>query len=174
MQAKDQALEIDRMTGYKPAREEIVNVMTKHGLTAKQAGYALATVAQPYASEQERAVAGGYAPTSHLSDGGRVLKSANTQRAIAKMTAERVRVKEEAGEFVKALASDARGAIQNELAEHAKNPNVTPNQTRAVELLGKMHGTFIDRLELDAGPHTRARYADEILGNNSQPSQENG
>ena len=174
MQAKDQALEIDRMTGYKPAREEIVNVMTKHGLTAKQAGYALATVAQPYASETERARIAGYADGSRTHDGGALLKSPKTVKAITELTAEKMRVKREAGEFVKALASDARGAIQNELAEHAKNPNVTPNQTRAVELLGKMHGTFIDRLELDAGPHTRARYADEILGNGANPSQETG
>lgn len=159
---------------WKPSNDELVGVMAKYGVTAKQAGYLLATIANPQASASERARVAGYTENARTGDGGRVLKSDRVVKTLALMTEEKARVKREAGELVQALASDPRSAIQNELSEHVKNPDITPNQTRALELLGKMHGTFIDRLELDAGPHTRTRYADEILGNGANPSQETG
>jgi hypothetical protein len=143
--------------------------MAEYGLTSKQAAYVYQTLHFPEKTLEERGEAAGYDKGGLRSDGGRVLKSAGTLEAIK---AEGLAIKQRSEALVEAIKTDARGAIRGELARHANSPDIAPNQTRALELLGKMEGVFIERVELDAGPHTRARFADEVIEKMANPSQE--
>lgn len=152
-----------------PENAELAYLQTKYGLTPKQAAYALATLREPQKSIGERGREAGYSDGAIYGDGGRVLKSTEVGEAIE---AERDALQRKIEAFGKAIATDPRLAIQNKLIEHTERFDVTANQTRATELLGKMHGVFIERVELDAGPHTRARFADEVLEKMTNVSQE--
>ena len=165
-------LTIEKAIENKPSNTEIVAVMAKYGITAKQAGFALATMANPHASETERARIAGYTDSARTGDGGRVIKSDSITKTLTAMTEERAEIERKSKELVRAIQSDARGAVRNKLAEHVNDPNITPNQTRSLELLGKMEGVFIERLEIDAGEHTRQRYAENLAQESAKVSEE--
>lgn len=152
-----------------PEALELGYMRDRYGLTVKQAKYALQVIKEPQMSDSERARRAGYSDGARTMDGGANLKAPKIGIAT---TTERALIEERAKSFSKAIDADARVAIQNKLTEHAENENITPNQTRAVELLGKMKGVFIERIELDAGEHTRARYADQMLNNLANDSGE--
>lgn len=132
-------------------------LMTQYGLTPKQAAYVAVTFYNPQDSQEKRAQAAGYAENAAAN--GETLKSEAMLEAIK---AEGLARKRKIDEFSKALEKDARGALAKKLQEHAEDATTTPNQTRAVELIGKIHGVFVDRVELDPGQHTRSRFMEDF------------
>lgn len=134
-------------------------LMTQYGLTPKQAAYVAITFYNPEDSQDKRAKEAGYADNARGSGGGTLLQSASIVDAIK---AEGLARKKKIDEFGKALEKDARGALAKKLQEHAEDATTTPNQTRAVELIGKIHGVFVDRVELDPGQHTRSRFMEDF------------
>lgn len=132
----------------------------RYGLTPKQAAYAIQVIERPNASDSERARAAGFSDGARTHAGGAILKVPKIGKAV---NTEREEIERRARSLVGAIETDARGAIRGELAKHAENPRIAPNQTRALELLGKMEGVFLDRLEIDPGEHTRSRFADELI-----------
>jgi hypothetical protein len=74
------------------------------------------------------------------------------------------RLNEKKGELLAKMAENPKEAIRGELAGHAVDKEIAPNQTRAVELLGKLEGVFVEKIEIDPGEFLRSRFARDLLG----------
>lgn len=172
MESMDEVMTALEKGDEQPSNAVLVSLMTKYGLTAKQAGYVYHTMLNPKEPVLARAGAAGYAIEGVKSNSYEALRGTKTVNALTDLAERRAEIERESGKFVEEIKADARTAIRGELARHAKNPDIAPNQTRALELLGKMEGVFIERVELDAGPHTRARFADEVVDKLAKTSEE--
>ena len=67
------------------------------------------------------------------------------------------------GISAKEISKDGRGWVRKQLVYQLQDPDVNPNHIRLVELVGKHVGAFIERIELDAGEHTRRHLAQDFL-----------
>ncbi len=135
------------------------------GLTDREAGYAIATVELPHgSSEQDKLRAAGYAEGSARTNKitRKVRTSTKIQKAIEAEARRVARIKELAEEDYEKTKVDAPGHIERKLWEHQHDATVTPNQTRALELIGKMHAVFVERVDVSAGEHSPA--AANLLG----------
>lgn len=145
-------------------RQRVLDLKRAFGLTEKQAGYAVATVELPGHSETDRLVVAGYTEGSARSatTRGSTRKSPKVQKAIEAELARVTRIKELAEEDYEKTQVDAPGHIEKKLWEHQHDATITPNQTRALELIGKMHAVFVERVDVSAGEHSPA--AANLLG----------
>lgn len=100
----------------------------------------------------------------------RGLKSKKVVNALTEILKQKELVKAEQAKY----KTDGRAYLQDKFIEHAHSPAITPNQTHALELVGKLDGHFVDRLEIDIGERTRqaaaSRFIDTVLL--PQPSQD--
>ena len=112
------------------------------GLTPKQARFVEEFVLDLNATQA--AIRAGYAESGARTEGARLLAKANIQARIAELQAERSRRTDIKADYV--LRRLVREADAGDLAE----PNSA--RIRAVELLGKHVGMFVDRKELAIKP----------------------
>lgn len=140
-------------------RQRLEQLKREYELSEKAARYVDVTLEEPAAPTLARARAAGYTEGSAISTGGKVLKTSKIVNAIKTETEKLAKAQQNIEEIKK----DGRGWVKKTLALHAEDPEINPNQTRAVELIGKMEGAFIERIELDAGEHTRRRLAQDFL-----------
>lgn len=140
-------------------RERVEQLKEQYGLTEKQATYASITLEAPELPATTRGTMAGYPYGSATAKGGKALKVPKVKNAIRSESEKMLK----AEQALKEINRDGRGWVKKTLAQHAEDPDINPNQTRAVELIGKMEGAFIERIELDAGEHTRRRLAQDFL-----------
>lgn len=152
-------------------KRDIIRLQQEYGLSAKQAAYAMKTIREPEKPVLARARDAGYSPRSVTTNGYERLKGTKLTKAMEGELAKQVEIKRKAEEMSLAIAKDPRAAIQNKLLEHSESPDITPNQTRALELVGKMNGVFVERFEIDPGQNLRLNMAGNFLAKISQ-SQE--
>lgn len=61
------------------------------------------------------------------------------------------------------LDEDPRGTLERKLLEHSERGEITPNQTRALELVGKIRGLFVERIEIDPGEFFRSKMGQDLF-----------
>lgn len=141
-------------------------------LTPRQAAYVEAKANDPLISMSEGMRRAGYPKNAVTrSDTRNPLKTAKVMDALREKLAKEKFIKTEVTKY----KADGRGYLTEKFVEHAHAPLVTPNQTHALELLGKLDGLFVDRLEIDIGEKTRQAAATKFITSNllPQPSQDN-
>lgn len=144
-------------------QEEAVTIgrlQAQYKLNKRQAAFVKAITSGQMSSERQAAEQAGYKSTAVIT---KAKKSKRVQEALQSEAQRLLAIREKADALVENLNKDAKGTLEKKLAEHAEDPNVTPNQTRAVELLGKMRGAFIERIEIDPGEFFRSNMGRRIL-----------
>lgn len=92
------------------------------------------------------------------------MKQSKAVRAAMDEEAKRVeRLGKSVKEFKARLEEDPRKAIKDKLVAHAEDERVTPNQTRAVEILAKIEGLMVERVEIDPGEFFRSSMGRELF-----------
>lgn len=140
-------------------KERIARLQQEYDLSARQAAFVDITVEEPTLPRDTRGKLAGYPATSTVSQGGRLLKSPKLKAAITEETRKRANIKEE----MRALDSNPRQYLKERFLEHAADPYVEANQTRALELVGKMEGLFVERIEIDPGQNLRSSAASKYI-----------
>lgn len=143
------------MTRLSPeTRTKIERLKEEYGITEKQARYVQVDLEHPELPEKNKSLIAGYAPSSHKSDGGRVLRSANIKRTkeaeLAKMA------KLEANR--QALDANPQQFIESVFLKGVDDPEITANQIKSAENLGKLRGLYVERIEIDPGVALRSKY----------------
>lgn len=140
-------------------RQRLEELKQEYELSERAARFVDVTLQHPGTPMLTRARAAGYPATTANSASGRILKTPKIQKAVRSELEKQAKAEQALQEINK----DGRGWVKKTLAHHAEDPDINPNQTRAVELIGKMEGAFIERIELDAGEHSRRRLAQDFL-----------
>lgn len=138
---------------------EATRLCAEHDLTPRQARYVAIKTTEPISDSQAIARAGISARSTRL-----VRKSPRVSLAMEAELARKAEIAEKAEKLKKSLAENPRDAITSKLAEHAEDATIAPNQTRAVELLAKISGVMVERVEIDAGEFLRSRMGQKLYG----------
>ena len=140
-------------------RARVEELKEKYGLTEKQAMYASITLEAPELPATTRGTMAGYPYGSVIAQGGSRLKGPRITQAIKTESEKMLKAEEDLQE----ISKDGRGWVRKQLVYQLQDPDVNPNHIRLVELVGKHVGAFIERIELDAGEHTRRHLAQDFL-----------
>lgn len=134
--------------------ERFEELKSEYGLTEKQARYVQVDLEHPELSTRQKAKLAGYAPLVEKSSGGKVLKSATIIKAkqseLAKMA------KLEANR--QALDANPQQFIESVFLKGVDDPEITANQIKSAENLGKLRGLYVERIEIDPGVALRSKY----------------
>lgn len=136
-----------------------MRLQQEYNLSARQAAFVDITLEEPGLPRDTRGKLAGYPAKSTVSQGGRLLKSTKIKGAITSEAKKRANVKEE----MEKLKANPREYLTERFVEHAADPEIMPNQTRALELVGKMEGLFVERIEVDPGQHIRSQTASQYM-----------
>lgn len=151
-----------KIRDYTVLDREAPRIAIEQDVTLRQARYVAARVHldPPAHSEAEGVLIAGYAARDTTTP----KKSPKVQRALAAELARKAEIAEKAAQLKQALAENPRDAITSKLAEHAEDATIAPNQTRAVELLAKISGVMVERVEIDPGEFLRSRLGAKLYG----------
>lgn len=131
-------------------------LMTEYGLTRKQSAFVDETINGGHPSGNDAMKEAGYTSRSM------VTKARRSERVI-KATASELERKLKLEKLRVEYKKDPKNYVEGKLLAHSEDAEITPNQTRAVELLGKMNGAFIERIEIDAGEFLRSQLGRRII-----------
>lgn len=128
-------------------RATVDELKEKYGLTEKQARYVDIELEAPHLPRTTKGRLAGYPVTTVTTDGYRVLKSPKIIKATKAELAKKAKMAEEMAMY----EANPQQYLKAKFLEHAHDPTIVANQTRALELVGKMDGAFIERIEIDPG-----------------------
>lgn len=140
-------------------RLRLEQLKQEYELSEKAARFVDATLEQPDAPILTRAKNAGYTKGGAVVNGYARLKTPKIRRAVTEEIRKRANVKEE----MEKLKANPREYLTERFVEHAADPEIMPNQTRALELVGKMEGLFVERIEVDPGQHIRSQTASQYM-----------
>lgn len=140
-------------------RERVNNLKLEYDLSEKAARFVDVTLEAPELPTIARAKAAGYSTRSVTRGGYERLKSPKIKAAVVSETRKRANVKKE----MEALKANPREYLGERFMEHAADPEIQPNQTRALELVGKLEGLFVERIEIDPGQNLRSQAASQYI-----------
>lgn len=139
---------------------EAERIRLEYGLTQKQAG-AIAAYVYGGANSMRKAIEEAGYKSSEAATG--LIASPKGSEALEAETRRKLELEQKTKRFQTELEQDARGAIKKKLVEHAEDKEVTPNQTRAVELLAKLEGLMVERVEVDPGEFFRSKLGQDLF-----------
>lgn len=148
------------MTRLSPeTRTKIERLKEEYGITEKQARYVDIDLREPGLPLQTKAAIAGYPPSTSRKGNGSVVKSPNIKRTkeaeLAKMA------KLEANR--QALDANPQQFIESVFLKGVDDPEITANQIKSAENLGKLRGLYVERIEIDPGQSMRGRLFTEIV-----------
>lgn len=135
---------------------EQTRLREEFGLTRRQAAYVEIKTQGEANSDTDAAKRAGYSSSRMMS---KVKESSRVQNALKSEIEQRLKIERLREEYKR----DPKNYVEGKLLQHSEDEKITPNQTRAVELLGKMNGAFIERIEIDAGEFLRSQLGKRIL-----------
>ena len=141
-------------------REDIGRLQAEYGLTGKQAAYVLALASGKTESRDQARQVAGYESSAIVTQGE---KSKELQAAILAETRKNEEIARKVKEMQRGLDEDPRGTLERKLLEHSERGEITPNQTRALELVGKIRGLFVERIEVDPGEFFRSKLGQDLF-----------
>lgn len=144
-----------------PMDAESRRIQATHGLTSRQAIYVKNIAIDGARSNREAVRRAGYASSEAVT---KARKSARVQKALREEAERALALAQKKGELLAKISENPKEAVKGELAMHAVDPDTAPNQTRAVELIGKLEGVFIEKIEIDPGEFMRSRFARDLMG----------
>lgn len=127
--------------------ERIEELKEQYGLTDKQARYTAIKVEDPSIPNYTAGKMAGYPVGSVVAHSGNRLKSPRILKATKAELAKKAKMAEEMAMY----EANPQQYLKAKFLEHAHDPTIVANQTRALELVGKMDGAFIERIEIDPG-----------------------
>lgn len=130
--------------------------MTDHKLTDRQAAYVEIKTQGEANSDREAIYKAGYKSSAMAT---KVNRSKRISVALTTELERKLKLEKLREEYKK----DPKNYVEGKLLAHSEDAEITPNQTRAVELLGKMNGAFIERIEIDAGEFLRSQLGRRII-----------
>ena len=143
------------MTRLSPeTRTKIERLKEEYGITEKQARYVDIDLREPQLPIQTKATLAGYPPSTSRKGNGSIVKSPNIKRTkeaeLAKMA------KLEANR--QALDANPQQFIESVFLKGVDDPEITANQIKSAENLGKLRGLYVERIEIDPGVALRSKY----------------
>ncbi len=151
-------------------RERVRRIKEEYRITEKQAALVDLNLQYPEMPQGEKILAAGYSPGSVKGGGAKVIHSDTVRYATMTEAQKKAVIDAEIQEMEK----DPRGFLKKRLIDHAKDPTVTANQTHALELVGKLDGLFVERIEVDPGQNLRSSVAGDLISRKflAKPSEE--
>lgn len=140
-------------------RERVNQLKLDYELSEKAARFVDVTLEAPELPTSTRAKAAGYSVKGVQKSNYATLKRSSIKKAIVSETRKRANIKQE----MQALKQNPREYLGERFMEHAADPDVQPNQTRALELVGKLEGLFVERIEVDPGQNLRSQAASQYI-----------
>lgn len=140
-------------------RQRVEELKEEYGLTDRQARYVDIDLKEPDITTLDKAKLAGYTHGAAVKNGYFSLKRPKI-------------IKAKKGELAKLAAQEKRREIyeanpkqfvENVFLEGAENPEITANQIKSAELLGKMQGIFVDRIEIDPGQSLRGKLFNDVV-----------
>lgn len=152
-------------------RAKISELKERYGITDKQARYVQIDLEAPELPEFTKGKIAGYTPTTLQTDNMRVIKSPKIIKAKKAELARMANIAEEVAKY----EENPQQYLKTKFIEHAHDPTIVANQTRALELVGKMDGAFIERIEIDPGRGLRGNlFGDFVKKANVSEEPETG
>lgn len=153
-------------------RERVRRIKEEYQITDKQAALVDLSLEYPEMPQGEKILAAGYSPGSVRGGGAKVIKSESVRYATLSEAEKRAVIERDTQE----MERDPRGYLKKRLMDHARDPYVVANQTHALELVGKLDGLFVERIEVDPGQNIRASVASDLIARRflAKPSEETG
>jgi len=148
------------MTRLSPeTRTKIERLKEEYGITEKQARYVDIDLREPGLPLQTKAAIAGYPPSTSRKGNGSVVNSPNIKRTkqaeLAKMA------KLEANR--QALDANPQQFIESVFLKGVDDPEITANQIKSAENLGKLRGLYVERIEIDPGVALRSKYFTNLV-----------
>lgn len=140
-------------------RLRVEELKIEYGLSEKAARFVDIDLREPHLTTSEKARAAGYPENARVREGGKSLKTARIIKAKKGELAKMAKI----AELQEVYDKDPRDFIKKQLLIGGTDETVTANQTKNFELLGKMDGLFVDRVEIDVGVQTRGRLFGNVL-----------
>lgn len=143
------------MTRLSPeTRTKIERLKEEYGITEKQARYVQVDLEHPELPPYTKGKLAGYPEGSVRTANYKILKSPNIKRTkeaeLAKMA------KLEANR--QALDANPQQFIESVFLKGVDDPEITANQIKSAENLGKLRGLYVERIEIDPGVALRSKY----------------
>lgn len=152
-------------------RAKVSELKERYGITDKQARYVEIDLEAPELPEFTKGKIAGYTAQSLKTDNMRVIKSPKIIKAKKAELAKRAKMAEELAMY----EANPQQYLKSKFLEHAHDPTIVANQTRALELVGKMDGAFIERIEIDPGRGLRGNlFGDFVKKANVSEEPETG
>lgn len=142
-------------------RARVEELKMEYGITEKQARYVDIDLRAPELPASRKALVAGYAPHVSSAKGGKVIKSTAIIKAKKGELAKQAKLAHEMAMY----EANPQQYLKSKFLEHAHDPTIVANQTRALELVGKMDGAFIERIEIDPGRGLRGNLFGDFVKN---------
>ncbi len=140
-------------------RQKIEELKEEYGITERQARYVKADLDYPELPRSQKAELAGYAPSAVKTQGYSRLKGTRIIKAkegeLAKMA------KLEANR--QALDANPQQFIESVFLKGVDDPEITANQIKSAENLGKLRGLYVERIEIDPGVALRSKYFTNLV-----------
>lgn len=135
-------------------RARVEELKREYQLSEKQARYLDVDLREPALTTSEKARIAGYPEGSRVANGGarlrapRIIKGKEAELAkMAKLEANR-----------QALDANPQQFIESVFLKGVDDPEITANQIKSAENLGKLRGLYVERIEIDPGVALRSKY----------------